>query len=58
MAEFVRFTGCKTYQSGNAINIVITEYNTLSKQIKTTADKWPIKGLSDGICGVEDFLLE
>jgi hypothetical protein len=46
----------KTYQSGNAINIVITEYNTLSKTNKRpTADKWPIKGLSDGICGVEDF---
>jgi hypothetical protein len=46
----------KTYQSGNAINIVITEYNTLSKTNKRpAADKWPIKGLSDGICGVEDF---
>jgi len=42
----------KTYQSGNAINIVITEYNTLSKTNKRpAADKWPIKGLSDGICG-------
>jgi hypothetical protein len=46
----------KTYQSSDAINIVITEYNTLSKTNKRlAADKWPIKGLSDSVCGVEDF---
>ena len=46
----------KTYQSSYAINIVITEYNTLSKTNKRlAADKWPIKGLSDSVCGVEDF---
>jgi hypothetical protein len=46
----------KTYQSGYAITIIITEYNTLSKTNKRPiADKWPIKGLSDGICGTDNF---
>jgi hypothetical protein len=46
----------KTYQSGYAITIIITEYNTLSETNKIpAAAKWPIQGLSDGICGTEDF---
>jgi hypothetical protein len=41
---------------GYPIHIVITESNMLSKMNHLrVSDKWPIKGSSDGICGVEDF---
>jgi hypothetical protein len=41
---------------GYPIHIVITESNILSKRNNLhISDKWPIKGLSDGICGTENF---
>ena len=41
---------------GYPIHIVITESNTLSKTNNLrVSDKWPIQGLSDGICGTEDY---
>jgi hypothetical protein len=41
---------------GYPIHIVITESNILSKMNNLRiSDKWPIKGLSDGICGTEDY---
>ena len=41
---------------GYPIHIVITESNTLSKMNNLRAsDKWPINGLSVGICGTESY---
>jgi hypothetical protein len=41
---------------GYPIHIVITESNTLSKMNNLHAsDKWPINGLSVGICGTESY---
>jgi hypothetical protein len=46
----------KTYKPGDTINMVVSEWNTLSKTNDVpVSDKWPIPGLSVDICGTRSF---
>jgi hypothetical protein len=46
----------KTFKPGYTINIVVSEWNTLSKTNDVpVSDKWPVPGLSVDICGTRSF---
>ena len=46
----------KTYKPGDTINIVVSEWNTLSKTNNVlVSDRWPLSGLIINPCGTQGF---